>query len=151
MAYMMKLTTPYKGMPLIWNLSSPIGPRIEAETQNRPDDIELFQILITERRKYIPRGVQIMPAIVNMTVTKTLDTATAFEIYNVCQPEVEIKFAHRISPASQGKYSYGKGIWNIVIINYMLYIANKEAWEKMPSAGGPCSAILQQSLRKTSP
>lgn len=129
MAYQMKLNTPYKGMPHIWNLSATIGPL--ATAINNPDDIELFQILLTEKRKVKPPKRPMTQSIPNITVNRTMDAVTGLNVIYSGLTDGTLEDALVVSPAKSGQSSYGKSIWTIVHLNHLLFQANLQVWGKL--------------------
>jgi hypothetical protein len=142
MAYKMKLATPYKGMPFIWNISQKVGVRDSCE--NLRDDVELFQRMILMRIKY-PRKTLRPSSINDLTIaTGEMDTQTGYEIYWWNGPEMTVADAEILSPAKNGQVSYGGGgIWKIVYLNHKLFTLNKNEWENFPDT---CSAPLKLAL-----
>jgi hypothetical protein len=149
MAYMMRLNTPYKGMPHVWNLSGTIGP--QASATNHPDDIEVFQVLVTERLKLLPFKSQISATIEPLRVTRKMDATTAFHLMYMGDPDRPMLDALMASPAKNGQSSYGPSLWTIVYINWKLFSSNRLLWAAMHDPRGPCSASLQKALSKSTP
>jgi hypothetical protein len=148
MAYKMKLSAPYQGMPHIWNLSSHVG--VTADCPNARDDVELIQRLIIERYKVIPSKAQRAGGIGRLTnASGQMDTQTAFDVYWAGAEGKPLRDAEKISPARGGSISYGAGVWTIGYLNWKLYKHAPQVWANLPAL---CSPTLKNALlTKTTP
>lgn len=148
MAYMMKLTPPYKGTAFIWNISKHVG--VLGSCANMSDDVELVQRLIIERYKVAPSKTPRASSIGYLqSATGMMDVKTAFEIYWAGDRPKPVTYAEQISPAKFGSISYGDGFWTIGWLNYKLYSSVPQVWSNLPNI---CSPQLKMALlTKTSP
>jgi hypothetical protein len=147
MAYKMKLTTPHKGMPFIWNVSAEIGP-YEGLSNNKTD-IELFQRLLITKRVYAPTKYPLCNAIHKISPNGIMDTITGLEVFNCACLDELVQHSRVISPAKQGKVSYNADrMWTIAYLNFRLFQLNRTVWESFPET---CSPILKQQLTMSSP
>jgi hypothetical protein len=144
----MKLNTPFRGMPFIWNISDKVG--VLNDCANLRDDIELFQRLVLFRNKY-PKKIQRAAGIGELTIANgVMDTQTAFEVYYWTPGDQSIEDAQTLSPARNGQSSFGGGhVWKIIALNFGAFSRSKQDWENLPNE---CSATLKIALTtKTSP
>ena len=148
MAYKMKLHSPCRGMPHIWNISREVGVLVTAA--NTIDDVELIQRLIVERYKVAPSKTPRAPGIGSLTaVTGQMDTQTGFDIFWAGDVDKKLSAAEEISPARGGTISYGSGYWTIGYLNLKLFTHAPQVWAMLPEL---CSPILKMALlTKTSP
>jgi hypothetical protein len=148
MAYKMKLSVPYQGMPHIWNVSAHVG--VTRDCPNQRDDVELFQRLIIERYKVVPPKIS-RAAGISMPVNASgqMDTQTGFEVFWAGDRNKPTSNSEKISPARGGSVSYGSGMWAIAYWNWRLFKAAPQVWENLPNL---CSPSLKNALlTKTTP
>jgi hypothetical protein len=149
MAYKMKLTVPFQGMPYIWNISAHVGVNTD-KSKNMATDVELVQRLLIERYKVSPSKATRAAGIGSISsATGTMDNITAFEIYWAGAESQQLKDAEVISPAHGGRVVYGAGMWTIGYLNYKLFKHARQVWENLPAL---CASALRTELTtKTSP
>jgi hypothetical protein len=147
MAYKMKLKTPYKGMPFIWNLSGDIGD--EESNKNFKTDVELFQRLVIANYKLKPTKRPVSSSIGQLTGNGIMDGTTATYVYHVSLDSRTVGDARQINPAKNGTLSYGgPHLWTIGYVNHRLFNLDRAVWENFPQT---CSPTLKQELLQFNP
>ncbi len=148
MAYKMAMSSPYKGMPFIWNISKHVG--VLGSCPNAPEDVELVQLLIIERYKLSPPNTPRASGIGFLQYANGMvDVRTGFEIYWAGDHGKPLTDSEVISPAKYGSLSYGSGMWTIGWLNHKLHSVAPQVWGNIPNL---CSPQLKLALTtKTSP
>lgn len=147
MAWKMKLTRPYQGMPFIWNVSRHVG--INNRCENHSVDVELVQRLLILHRS-MTGAANRAPGIGFLTeASGRMDVQTAFEIVYTDAYTYDAENDGVVSPARDGQMGYGAGMWFIARLNFVLFERDRTRWEALPEV---CTPTLRAALQvRTAP
>jgi hypothetical protein len=151
MAYKMTFSSPYNGMPFIWNISDQVGDRTSC--RNNPTDVDLVALLLGAFLISVVNKDLVHPDCQqNFLINGKMDPNIAYWI-RAANSERSERFSfgeEGIISRARGRY-YSDGTWTIVKLNQTMRAHMKWGWENLP--GNPLCppALATELLNKTSP